>query len=82
VEHKRVGFIGIIVKDRQRCAAEVNEILGRFVNIIVGRIGLPYKERGINVIGIIVDGSTEEIGALTGKLGMIDGVTVKSALAK
>ena len=79
---KRVGFVGIIITDRKKNAAKVNEILGEFGDIIVGRIGLPYKERGMNVIALIVDGSTDEIGAMTGKLGMIDGVTVKSALAK
>ena len=82
VATKRVGFVGIIITNRKKNAAKINEILGEFGDIIVGRIGLPYKERGMNVIALIVDGSTDEIGAMTGKLGMIDGVTVKSALAK
>ena len=83
METKRVGFVGIIITNRMQNAAKVNEILGEFGDIIVGRIGRPYKERGMNVIALIImDGSTDEIGAMTGKLGMIKGVTVKSALAK
>lgn len=82
VEKKRVGFVGIIIKDRTISATKVNEILAEYGDIIVGRIGLPYRERGINVIALIIDGSTNEIGAMTGKLGMIEDVTVKSALAK
>ncbi len=82
MEEKRVGFVGIIVKDRKKDAAKVNEILTEFGDIVVGRIGLPYRERGVSVIAVIVDGSTNDIGSMTGKLGMLDDVTVKSALAK
>ncbi len=79
---KRLGVVGIIVENRKRCAPLVNDLLTQYGDIIVGRLGLPYPERGINVITIIVDGTNDEIGALTGKLGMIEGVTVKSALSK
>lgn len=79
---KRVGFIGIVVENRKRCAPKVNELLSEYGDIIVGRMGIPYPKRDINVITLIVDGTTDEIGALTGKLGMIKGVTVKSGLSK
>jgi putative iron-only hydrogenase system regulator len=78
---KRIGVIGIIVEDLKHIA-EVNDILSKFGNIIVGRMGIPYRERGINVISLIVDGTTDEIGALTGKLGKFEGISVKSALSK
>lgn len=75
----RVGVIGIIVTDREKQADQVNEILGEFGDIIVGRMGIPYRERNISVIALIVDGDTDTLGALTGRLGKIPGVRVKSA---
>ena len=76
----RVGVVGIVVTDREKQAERVNEILGEFGELIVGRMGIPYRERNVSVIALIVDGSTDELGALTGKLGSIPGVKVKSAL--
>jgi len=76
----RVGVVGIVVTDREKQAERVNEILGEFGELIVGRMGIPYRERNISVIALIVDGSTDELGALTGRLGSIPGVKVKSAL--
>lgn len=78
---KRIGVVGIIVEDLTNIS-EVNDILHDYGSIIVGRMGVPYKERGVSVISIIVDGTTDEIGALTGKLGKIKGLSVKSALSK
>lgn len=77
---QRLGVVGIVVEDRTK-AAQVNAILSSFGEIIVGRMGIPYRERGLSVISIIVDGTTDEIGAMTGKLGNIKGVQVKSALS-
>ncbi|MDD4658355.1 MAG: CopG family transcriptional regulator, partial [Eubacteriales bacterium] len=48
----------------------------------VGRMGIPYRDRHVAVISLIVDGTTDEIGSLTGKLGEVKGVSVKSALTK
>ncbi len=78
---KRIGVIGIVIED-QDCVTEVNDILHQYGEIIVGRMGVPYRERGLNVISLIVDGTTDEIGALTGKLGKLKGLSVKSALSK
>ncbi len=78
---KRIGVIGIVIED-QDCVTEVNDILHQYGDIIVGRMGVPYRERGLNVISLIVDGTTDEIGALTGKLGKLKGLSVKSALSK
>ena len=82
MEKKRVGVIGVIIENREKVAPGVNELLTMYGDIIVGRMGIPYHGRGVSVISLIVDGTTNEIGALTGKLGMIEGVTVKSAMAK
>ena len=69
----RVGVVGIMITDREKQAERVNEILGEFGELIVGRMGIPYRERNVSVIALIVDGSTDELGALTGKLGSIPG---------
>jgi len=79
---KRLGFVGIIIEDRKKTAAIVNQILSEFSEIVVSRSGLPYKQRDCSVIVLIVDASTDEVGALTGKLGKLEGVSVKSALSK
>jgi len=76
---RRIGVIGIVIEDREQ-APKINNILSTHGDVIVGRTGIPYRERGLFVISIIVDSSTDEIGALTGKLGGISGVRVKSAL--
>lgn len=77
----RVGVVGIVVEDTEQ-AEKINSILHEYAAIIVGRMGIPYKERKISVISLIVDGTTDEISALTGKLGKIKDVHVKSALTK
>ena len=80
--NKRLGFMGIIVTDRNKQAVEVNKILSEFGNIIQGRMGIPYKERNCSIITLIVDATTDDVGSLTGRLGLIPGVSVKSALSK
>lgn len=79
---KRLGFVGIIIEDRVNAVHPVNDVLSDFANIIVARLGVPYKEKDCSVITVIVDASTDELGKLTGKLGNISGVSVKSALSK
>lgn len=78
---KRIGVVGIVVEDLES-AGQVNSILHDYSHIIVGRMGIPYRERGISVISLIVDGSTDEISAMTGKLGKVKSVSVKSAMTK
>ena len=79
---KRVGFVGIIVSDRVHAAAKVNDILSEFGEIIVARTGIPYHARNVCVITLVVDATTDELGALTGKLGGVKGVTVKSGVSR
>lgn len=79
-KESRVAVIGIVVNNRGETAAKVNEILSDYGYIIVGRMGIPYKERGISVMSVIVDGTMDEIGALAGKLGNINGIKAKVAL--
>ncbi len=77
----RVGVVGIVVDDRENIHT-VNSILSQHADIIVGRMGIPHKERDIAVISLIVDGSTDRIGALTGQLGKVAGIRVRSALSR
>lgn len=79
---KRVGFVGIIIEDRKKAAHAVNDLLSEYGDMIIARVGLPYRERHCSVITLIVDATTDELGSLTGKLGALDGVSVKSALTK
>lgn len=74
----RVAVVGIIVENIEAVEA-LNEILHAFGQYIVGRMGIPYRERGINVISIVVDAPQTEISAMTGKMGRLDGVSVKAA---
>ena len=76
---ERLGFVGIVIEDRER-AEEVNRVLSQYGAIIRGRIGVPDKDSGLAVIGIIVEGTNEQVGAMTGRLGNLSGVTVKSAM--
>jgi len=78
---KRIGVVGIVVENLES-ASQVNAILHDFSHIIIGRMGIPYRERGISVISLIVDGTTDEISAMTGKLGKVKSVSVKSAMTK
>lgn len=76
----RIGVVGIVLECPQEDAQKVNEILHQYSHIIVGRMGIPYRQRGVSVIALTVDGSNDEIGAMTGRLGQMSNVTVKAAL--
>ena len=79
---KRIGTITVIITNRAAQAAQVNTILGEYADAIIGRMGLPYPSRGLHIIAPIVHASADVIGALTGKLGALEGVEVKSALTR
>lgn len=81
ISENRLGVVGIILESPDENVARVNDILHDFAGIIVGRMGIPYRQRGVAVIALTVDGTTDEIGAMTGKIGQIKDVTVKTALA-
>ena len=77
---KRVGTIIIAIGDRDK-APQVNAIISKHSDIVIGRLGLPRHE-DMSIISLVVEGSTDEIGSLTGQLGNLDGVEVKSAVLK
>lgn len=79
---KRIGVVGIVVESKEN-VPRLNTILSEFGENIIGRMGVPYhRGKGLSVISLIVEGTTDEIGALTGKLGNLPGITVKTALTK
>lgn len=77
----RVSVISIIVKEEGASAA-VNDLLHEYRQYIIGRMGLPYRERGISIISVVIDAPGPATSALSGKLGMIQGVTAKTLTAK
>ena len=79
---KRLGFVGIIIEDRDQCSAAVNELLSEHSDHILARTGIPRVKGSTSVITLVVDTTTDELGKLTGRLGAIQGVQVKSGLAK
>jgi putative iron-only hydrogenase system regulator len=79
---KRLGFIGIIIENRADSSGKVNEILSHFSELILARTGLPNAKENTSVITLVIDATSDELGELTGKLGNIQGISVKSGLAK
>ena len=76
---KKLAIVGVIITNRT-IVPEVQSVLSDFGDIIIGRMGVPDKANGINAIALIVEGENEQLSALTGKLGRIDSVSVKSAV--
>lgn len=79
---KRLGFIGIIIEKRENSAEAVNKILSEYGDHIICRTGVPYQEKHVAVITLIVDTTTDIVGSITGRLGSLPGVSVKSSLSK
>jgi len=76
---KRIGSVAILLTDKKDIN-RLNAILSEYSNIIIGRMGLPLRQKHIHVISLIVEGSTDDIGAMTGKIGKLNGIQVKSVL--
>lgn len=76
----RVAVITLIVS-KEEAVAKLNAILHAYAAHIIGRMGLPYRAKGVNIICVAVDAPNDIISALSGKLGSIDGVGVKTAYA-
>lgn len=74
----RVAVMGIIVEDTSS-AHELNALLHDYGKYIIGRMGLPYREKSINILSIAIDAPQDEISALSGKIGRLKGVSVKTA---
>ncbi len=77
----RVAVIAIIIENSES-AEGVNGILHNYRQYIIGRMGIPYREKGINIISVAVDAPEQEITALSGKIGRLKGVSAKTAYSK
>lgn len=76
----RVAVIAIIVREGTQVAA-LNDLLHQYGPYIVGRMGVPYREKGVNIISVALDAPSDVISALSGKLGRLDGITAKTLYA-
>ena len=77
----RVAVISIIVEE-PGCVPAINEILHAASDRIIGRMGIPYREKDISIISVVVDAAQDDINNLSGRLGRLPGVTVKTAYSK
>ena len=77
----KVVVVSIIVRDEQAAAA-VNDLLHEYRQYIVGRMGIPYRQRNVSIISVVMDAPGDVTSALSGKLGMQPGVTAKTLTAK
>ena len=74
----RIALIGIILESRESVDA-LNHLLTEFGDYIIGRMGIPYRERGIHIVSIAIDAPQDVISALSGKIGNLPGISVKTA---
>ncbi len=77
----RVAVISIIVENTE-AVEKLNNILHEYGRYIIGRMGIPYREKGISIISVALDAPTDIINALTGSLGRISGLSAKAAYSK
>lgn len=77
----RVAVISIIVEN-QDSINELNSLLHEYSGYVIGRMGIPYKAKNINIISIAVDAPQDTINSLTGMLGKLDGISAKAAYSK
>ena len=81
MSENRLAVISIIVEKGDQSAG-INALLSEFGDSIIGRMGLPYKQKNVSVISVVLDAPTETINKLTGKIGMLEGVTAKTLMSK
>ena len=77
----RIAVMSIIV-EKGGAVEQLNGLLHEYSEYIVGRMGIPYRERGISIISIVLDAPQDKIAALSGKIGNLTGVTAKTAYSK
>ena len=80
-EQTRVAIIAMIIENDDS-VVEINNLLHQYSQYVIGRMGIPYRERGLNIINIVLDAPADAISALSGKLGRLKGVTSKAVYSK
>ena len=81
MEENRVALLGVIVEDPGSAEA-LNALLHQYKDYIIGRMGLPYRQRHINIISLVLDAPSDVISSLSGKVGMLPGVSCKALYSK
>lgn len=81
MEENRLCVLSAVVEDRSS-AGKLNEYLSEYGDYIVGRMGIPYRERGVSVLCVVLDAPAAAVNALTGKIGSLNGVTAKTLFGK
>lgn len=77
----RIAVISIIVEDREQ-STKINGILSEFGDFVIGRMGIPYKQKSVFIISVAVDAPAEVINTITGKIGQLSGVSAKTLMSK
>lgn len=77
----RIAIIGIIVENRE-ATGQINDLLHDYGSYIIGRMGIPYRERDLHVISVVLDAPNDIINTLAGKIGRVDGVSAKTIYSK
>ena len=80
-QENRIAVISILVTDRSVCE-QINALLSAYGDWIIGRMGIPYREKKVSVLSVVLDAPVETTNALTGKLGKMQGVSVKALFGK
>ena len=81
MDETRMALMGIIVENEE-VVAQLNELLHGCGGYIIGRMGLPYRARGVNIISVVLDAPQDVISTLSGRIGRLEGVSVKTQYAK
>lgn len=77
----RVALLGIVV-EQETAVEPLNQLLHQYKDYIIGRMGIPYRQRGVNLISIVLDAPGDAISSLAGKLGMLPGISAKTLYAR
>ena len=81
MEEKRIAVLSVIVEKREQ-AEKLNACLSEYGEYVIGRMGIPYREKNVSVLAVVLDAPVAAVNALTGKIGQIDGITAKTLFSK
>ncbi len=82
MDNTHVGLVGIVVLNRECTASKINEVLSNHANIIVGRMGVPYDQRDVSFISLMIDAKEDQIKSFEQELKNIHGITVSSNMVE
>lgn len=81
MSENRIAVISIIAEERDQ-SSKINSILSEFGDFVIGRMGIPYKQKSLFIISVAVDAPAEVINTITGKIGQLSGVSAKTLMSK